>query len=137
MSQIDEVFDVFLCHNSQEKPAIREIAQRLRAAGLNPWLDEEQFRPGLPWQRCLEDAIGQVKSAAVFVGDNGLGPWQEVEQDAFIRAFVRRQCPVIPVLLPNATEQPDLPLFLSGMMWADMSLSAAPVNMTRIESVRH
>ncbi len=119
MSHIDDIFDVFLCHNSQDKPAIREIAQRLSAAGLKPWFYEDQLRSGLPWQRSLENAIGQVKSASVFVGDNGFGPWQEVEQDAILLAFVNRQCPVIPVLLANATQQPELPLFLSGMMWVD------------------
>ena len=117
---MNEVFDVFLCHNSDDKPAIEAIAKQLKARGLNPWFDKEQLRPGLPWQRALEEAITRVKSAAVFVGQNGLGPWQQMEQATFLRAFVKRGCPVIPVLLNDAPEQPDLPLFLSGMMWVDL-----------------
>jgi hypothetical protein len=39
-----EVFDVFLCHNSADKPAVREIAQKLKKEGIKPWLDEEQIR---------------------------------------------------------------------------------------------
>ena len=119
---MNEVFDVFLCHNSADKPRIRAIADQLRALGLKPWIDEEQFRPGLPWQRALEEAITRVKSAAVFVGKNGIGPWQEMEQDTFLREFRRRACPVIPVLLEDAPAQPDLSLFLHGMIWGDLQV---------------
>ena len=41
-----EIFDVFLCHNSEDKPAIREISQKLAFKNIRPWLDEEQIRPG-------------------------------------------------------------------------------------------
>ena len=41
----EEHFQVFLCHNSPDKAAVREIAQRLRDRGVVPWLDEEQIQP--------------------------------------------------------------------------------------------
>jgi len=82
-------------------------------------LDEEQLRPGVPWQPLLEMQIKKIKSAAVFVGKGGIGPWQQMEIDAYLREFVLRKCPVIPVLLPNAPEKPELPIFLKGMTWID------------------
>ncbi len=118
-SQSDVQFDVFLCHNSKDKPEVKQIGEQLRRQGLKPWLDEWEFRPGLPWQRELERQIGHIKSAAVFVGSSGFGPWQEHELDAFLREFVKRECPVIPVLLPTAPQQPILPIFLSSYMWVD------------------
>ncbi|MBO1051454.1 MAG: SUMF1/EgtB/PvdO family nonheme iron enzyme [Dolichospermum sp. DET73] len=114
-----EKFDVFLCHNSQDKPAVIEIANQLRANNINPWLDKWHLRPGFSWQDLLEDQINEIRTAAVFVGNSGLGPWQNEEIKAFIRAFVNRKCPVIPVLLPNAPQKPQLPLFLEGLMWVD------------------
>jgi hypothetical protein len=65
----------------------------------------------------LETQIGKIEAAAVFVGENGIGPWQKRELDACLREFVARGCPVIPVLLPNAPEKPTLPAFLEGMTW--------------------
>ena len=112
-------FDVFLCHNSQDKPAVIEIANQLKANNINPWLDKWHLRPGSSWQDSLEDQIDQIRTAAVFVGNSGLGPWQNEEIKAFIRAFVNRKCPVIPVLLPNAPKEPKLPVFLQGLMWVD------------------
>src|SRR5262249_31483035 len=55
----------------------------------------------------------------VFVGPNGIGPWQDRELDAFLREFVRRHCPVIPVILRGNTAPPALPPFLGGMTWVD------------------
>ena len=112
-------FDVFLCHNGKDKPEVKRIGERLKERGILPWLDEWELRPGLPWQRLLEKQIGQIKSAAVFVGKDGMGPWQQVELEAFLREFVDRGCPVIPVLLPYASRQPQLPIFLKGMTWVD------------------
>ena len=67
----------------------------------------------------MEKQLGRIKSAAVFVGKNGMAPWQRRELDALLREFVERSCPVIPVLLANAPSQPELPVFLRGMTWVD------------------
>jgi TIR domain len=95
------------------------IANRLKERGLLPWLDEWELQPGMPWQRSLEEQIANVNSAAVFVGSSGIGPWQQHEQEAFLRQFVKRKCPVMPVMLRDAPKDPRLPAFLDGMMSVD------------------
>jgi hypothetical protein len=40
----EQQFDVFLCHNSEDKPAVIEIAQQLQQNGLKPWLDVWELR---------------------------------------------------------------------------------------------
>jgi hypothetical protein len=47
-----EIIDVFLCPNSEDKPAIRGICRRLVSEGIKPWLDEEQIRPSIPQIAC-------------------------------------------------------------------------------------
>ncbi|MGK7953038.1 MAG: toll/interleukin-1 receptor domain-containing protein [Xenococcaceae cyanobacterium] len=116
-------YDVFLCHNSQDKPEVIEIAQQLQKKGLRPWLDLWELTPGQSWQELLEEQIEQVKSAAVLVGSSGLGPWQEREMRAFLSEFVERNCPVIPVLLKSAPQKPNLPIFLKAMTWVDFRRS--------------
>ncbi|MEH1866763.1 MAG: GUN4 domain-containing protein [Nostoc sp.] len=118
MSDEDQ-FDVFLCHNSKDKPEVIEIANELTRQGIKPWLDKWELRPGLGWQVLLEEQIENIKSAAVFVGSSGLGPWQSQEMRAFLNEFVERGCPVIPVLLGNTPQQPKLPIFLRGNTWVD------------------
>jgi hypothetical protein len=117
-----EIYDVFMCHNSEDKPAVREIAQKLMREGIKPWLDEREIRPGTFWQTALEQQIGFIKSAAVFVGDSGIGPWQLPEIQAFLNQFVKRACPVIPVVLGSAKSTPKLPLLLENLHWVDFRL---------------
>ena len=115
----DQIFDVFLCHNSQDKEAIREMNDRLKKSGINTWFDEERLPPGQLWQDMLEEQIAQISTAAVFVGKSGIGPWQHMEIRAFLQEFVRRRCPIIPVILSDCTNVPQLPLFLSQLTWVD------------------
>ena len=110
-------FDVFLCHNSKDKSEVKTVGEKLKEYGIYPWLDEWELRPGLPWQRVLEEQIGYIGSAAVFIGNDGVGPWQDMELNSFIRQFVKRGCPVIPVILNSCAEDFRLPPFLEGMGW--------------------
>lgn len=69
------LFDVFLSHNSQDKPIVREIWKMLRERGIRPWLDEEELIPGRDWQEDLEEIVRTVPAAAVFVGQDGTRGW--------------------------------------------------------------
>ena len=42
----DFLYDVFLSHNHADKPRVRRLAERLKAAGVRVWLDEWVIRAG-------------------------------------------------------------------------------------------
>ena len=115
---------VFLCHNSEDKPAVIQIAQQLQQNNLKPWLDVWELQPGAIWQYALEQQIERIGAVAVFVGQQGFGPWQSQEIYAFLQEFIGRQCPVIPVMLADAPQQPKLPIFLRNRHWVDFRLPA-------------
>jgi len=113
---------VFLSHSTADKPAVEELARRLREKeGIEAWLDKWNLIPGASWQPAIEDALQECESCAVFIGSEGLGPWQREEMSVAIN---RRVCDseqrfrVIPVLLPGAKRE---------------SLSALLVNTTWVE----
>lgn len=112
-------FDVFLCHNSDDKVEIRGIADKLIEQGIKPWLDEREIRPGTSWQIALEEQIGNIKSAAIFIGRSGIGPWQNMEIRAYINEFVEHNYSVIPAILPTAEKTPTLPIFLKHLQIVD------------------
>jgi len=56
---------VFLCHASEDKRRVRSLFQRLRHAGLNPWLDEANLEPADEFDVHIEGAIRSSK-AVVF-----------------------------------------------------------------------
>ena len=112
-----EQFDVFLAHNSVDKPMVREIGARLRERGLNPWLDEEQIAPGELFQEAIQKAIPNIKSAAIIIGVSGLGKWQVIELHTLISQFIEQDIKVIPVLLPGVSTLPEKLLFLRQFNW--------------------
>jgi hypothetical protein len=110
-------FDVFLAHNSVDKPQVRAIAEKLKRRGLKPWLDEEQIAPGELFQDAIQRAIPQIESAAICIGPQGLGKWQVIELQALISQFINKGSRVIPVLLPGVDKIPDNLLFLQQFNW--------------------
>ena len=126
-------FDVFLSHNSKDKPMVRQLAKALQERGLQVWLDEEQLVPGRPWQEALERMIQTARTAAVLVGQDGLGPWEIPEMRVCLSEFVNRYLPVIPVLLPDAPGKPELPLFLRAFTWVDLRGGLTDEGLDRLE----
>jgi len=112
-------YDVFLCYNNKDKKDVKRVGKKLKEFGILPWFDEWELRPGVSWQKSLESQIMSIKSAAVFIGNDGIGPWQDVELNAFLRQFVKRGCPIIPAILKRCNSAPQLPIFLEGMGWVN------------------
>ena len=75
--------------------------------GIRPWVDIWELRPGSRVQPSIEEQVRKVKAAAIFVGKEANSPWRDYEVDAFLRQYVRRKCPVIPVILPNIDKVPS------------------------------
>jgi hypothetical protein len=115
-------YDVFLSHNSQDKPAVEELARRLVEEGIQPWLDRWNLIPGEPRQEAIEEALDACQTVAVFLGPSGIGPWENEEMRSALEDRVRdKSRRVIPVLLPGAPDPQERPLprFLRRLTWVD------------------
>ena len=121
MTNAQQPFDVFLSHNSQNKPQVQEIAQKLKERKLKPWLDVEQIAPGQSFQDEIQKAISQSKSAAIFVGSQKLGSWQLFEMKGIMQSCVENHTSVIPVLLPGIDQLPKELIFLKTFNWVSFS----------------
>jgi hypothetical protein len=113
-------FHVFLSHNSQDKPIVREIRRFLHERELRSWIDEEDLTPGRSWQEEIERILTSVPVVAVLVGKDGMGPWERPEMRVALSQYVKRRMPVIPVLLPGAPREPEIPPLLGELTWVDL-----------------
>jgi TIR domain len=113
---------VFLSHSTADKPVVEELARRLREKEeIQAWLDKWNLIPGAPWQPAIEDALKECESCAVFVGPEGLGPWQTEEMRLAINRRVcdsKQRFRVIRVLLLGAKRE-SLPALLVNTTWVE------------------
>src|SRR5262245_36877710 len=72
-------YDVFFSYNGKDGRPVEEIAHALRQRGLNVFLDRWYLIPGRPWLEELERILRSSRAAAIFIGPEGLGPWQKRE----------------------------------------------------------
>ncbi len=116
-------FDVFLSHNGRDKPIVERLAERLKRARLEPWLDSWCLVPGADWQQGLADGLSAARSCAVLVGPADLGAWANQEVSvALDRAAKDPAFRVFLVLLPGVPDQFDptqLSPFLRMRTWVD------------------
>jgi WD40 repeat protein len=116
-------FDVFLSHNSRDKPIVERIAERLKRAGLEPWLDKWWLTPGGRWQEELAQALAASSACAVFISGDDVGAWEREEVAAALdRAAKDRSFRLFLVLLPGLPEPFEasaLSPFLSTRTWVD------------------
>src|SRR4029077_16869125 len=108
---------VFLSYHWQDRAAVEAVAGALPERGIEPFLDRWYLAPGQPWQSALQLILGRCQAVAVFIGQQGLGSWQQREAELALDRQAREAgFPVIPVLLPGA----DAALgFLKLNTWID------------------
>lgn len=119
-TNLKQIYDVFLSHNSNDKPAVEALARKLIEANIKPWLDKWNLIPGAIWQAEIEEVLENCLSCAVFLGPKGTGPWQMEEMRAAINRRVTQSkgsFRVIPVLLPGGKKKKKISSFLSAATW--------------------
>lgn len=91
---------VFLCHSSTDKPAVRELYQKLRAEPwIQPWLDEEELFPGMDWNLEIEKAIEATDVILVCLSNNS------ITKEGYVQREIR-------IALDYADYKPEGTLFI-------------------------
>jgi hypothetical protein len=110
-------FDVFLSHNSADKPRVRQIAERLRAAGLRVWFDEWVIKPGNDIYLAIEHGLESSRTLVLCLSQTALeSDWVGLERStAMFRDPSNHGRRFIPLLLTNC----DLPDTLRRFQYID------------------
>ena len=63
---------IFLCHASEDKPQVREVYDRLKAAGFEPWMDEQDILAGELFDDAIETALETCEFVLVFLSSRSV-----------------------------------------------------------------
>ena len=126
---------VFLCHASEDKPAIRALHSRLNELGFQPWLDEINLAPGIEWKRAIETAVRESHVILVCVSSASIPKIGFVQKEIRVALDRALEMPygaiyIVPVRLDKCT----LPEHLSE--WQAVDLYAEDGESRLIQSLR-
>jgi TIR domain len=85
---------VFLCHGSEDKPAVRELQRLLCEADMQPWLDEIDIKPGQEWDHAIRDAVNGCHIVLVILSS------RSVTKEGYVQKEIR-------FALERAEEMPE------------------------------
>jgi hypothetical protein len=112
---------VFLCHSSNDKPAVRNLYQRLLNDGFEPWLDEEDIRPGEPCEDAILRAIDICDIALICLSQNSVSKRGYVQKEiAFVLDALKKQPENTIFLIPVKLEECNVPHSLSKWQWVNL-----------------
>ncbi len=112
---------VFLCHASGDKPAVRRLCVKLRTDGFRPWLDDEELLPGQDWQREIPNRVSDSDVVIVCLA------CQSVIKTGYVQKEIRHALDVADAqpegeifLIPLRLEPCEVPQRLTRWQWVDL-----------------
>src|SRR5713101_7364416 len=100
---------VFCSHRSVDKPKVKEVAARLAAAGIDPWVDEWEIRPGNDFVQRINDGLAACDAGLIFFSSSSLGSaWVSAEVSTIIYQRIQEGRCVIPVMIDADAPVPPL-----------------------------
>jgi formylglycine-generating enzyme required for sulfatase activity len=112
---------VFLCHSSNDKPAVRELYQKLRAEPwIEPWLDEEELYPGQDWNMEIEKAVETADAIIVCLSKGSITKEGYVQRELrTVLDFADYKPEGTLYIIPVRLEECELPRSLRKWQYAD------------------
>src|SRR5512136_1644592 len=78
-------YDVFLSHNSRDKPRVHKLAERLKEAGLRVWFDDWVIKPGDDIYLTIERGLGASRVQVLCLSPAALGSeWVALERSTVL-----------------------------------------------------
>lgn len=112
---------VFLCHASQDKPAVRELSRRLIGDGwIDTWLDENKLLPGQDWRLSIEEAVETSDVVIICLSENSVSKEGYVQKELrYAREIALEKPDETIFLIPLRLDDCGVPRGLRFYQWVD------------------
>jgi DNA segregation ATPase FtsK/SpoIIIE-like protein len=112
---------VFLCHSTDDKPAVRPLYHRLCEDGFDPWLDEEKLLPGQEWATEIRKAVRSSDVVIVCLSHESTTKAGYVQKEIKYALDVADEQPEGSIfLIPVRLEKCQVPERLRHVQWVNL-----------------
>jgi len=116
-----DILNVFLCHASGDKPAIRLLYKHLRSEGIDVWLDEEKLLPGEEWEMEITEAVRRSDAVIVCLSNKSITKEGFVQKEISFALDIAHEKPEGTIfIIPAKLEECDVPSRLSRWQWVNL-----------------
>lgn len=112
---------IFLCHSSNDKPAVRQLYQRLSSDGYDVWLDEEKLLPGQDWDREITRAVRHADTIIICLSRGSITKSGYYQREIRMALDAAQEKPDGVIFnIPARLEECKVPEGLSRYQWVDL-----------------
>lgn len=109
---------IFLCHSSDDKPAVRNLYRALRSDGFFPWLDEETLLPGQDWHYEIRMAVRNSDAVIVCLSKTSISKSGFIQKEIkYALDIAEEQPPGTIFVIPLKLEECEIPEQLAKWQW--------------------
>ena len=120
ISQPKQSLTAFLCHSSGDKPTAQELYTRLRADGIEPWLDVENLLPGQDWESEIRKAVKRSDTIIICLSEASINKRGFVQKEIKFALDVADELPEGAIfLIPLKLEECEVPERLRSKHWVE------------------
>ena len=118
LSPPSRLLHVFLCHSSADKPAVRELYNKLHSAGFKPWLDEEDLLPGQDFPYEISKAVRNSDAVIICLSRDSVSKEGFVQREIKYAVDVALEKPKGTIfLIPLKLEECEVPDEMGHLHW--------------------
>lgn len=111
---------IFLCHSSGDKTAVRGLYERLLAESFDPWLDVEKLHGGQDWELEIKRAVRSSGVVVVCLSHESITKDGYVQKEIKFALDVADEKPEGTIfIIPLKLEECDVPDRLRKWQWID------------------
>ena len=112
---------IFLCHSSEDKPAVLNLYSRLYNDGFDPWLDEKKLLPGQEWEVEIPKAVKTSDVVIVCLSHKAINKSGYVQKEIKFALDKAEEQPEGTIfLIPLKLEECDVPERLQRWQWVNL-----------------
>jgi TIR domain len=112
---------VFLSHASEDKPKVREIKQALLSHKVEPWLDSDELKPGVPWNDAIWEAMENSDIILLCFSRTSVNKKGFVQRELRMALDLANEQPLDTIfLIPARLDECKVSIRLGHLQWVNL-----------------